>query len=426
MPHGQVDWAALAQQWIKIKEVPGAEGAARGEEPPPGEEGTAAPPQGGHAHMQLCGDGQKSGGWDNSGWNMWQQGAGMMADPSMMGQAGMMGMGWGQDPSMMQAGHGWHDGSGWPADGGYAAAGYHPSAGVEAFGMSGGGGAVVGFGNGGDYMETGRHVGGEAAADRTSRPSRSRRDAIPSLMELNTDSMLSLNDDQRKKLPPWIREGLEKMERDKRKKEEEDRRRQRTEEKKRKRREEEAARMARDPTSSKFDESGGSSEDEKAEERPSAARKTETLVAPPPARKKKSRFDADDEEDEDKDGGGLGNKNGRAAAGGAAGSVSQLPPPPQLSKEEQLEQMSLSLRRILTSVLLEVTGQEIGEVCAAVVRRHQARGNGKPQLKSMLSGYGSDSDSHEGEGEDEGMGDGEEKWCPLGNSLLAPHNSRDQ
>merc|ERR1711915_30454 len=43
---------------------------------------------------------------------------------------------------------------------------------------------------------------------------------LPSLMEVNTNTTFhSLNEDQRRKLPPWIREGLEKMERDKRKKE---------------------------------------------------------------------------------------------------------------------------------------------------------------------------------------------------------------
>ena len=49
-----------------------------------------------------------------------------------------------------------------------------------------------------------------------------------------------LNETQKKKLPAWIRAGLEKMEMDKLKKEQEEERKRRTEEKKRLRRLEEA------------------------------------------------------------------------------------------------------------------------------------------------------------------------------------------
>ena len=55
----------------------------------------------------------------------------------------------------------------------------------------------------------------------------------------------SLNETQKKKLPAWIRAGLEKMEMDKLKKEQEEERKRRTEEKKRLRRLEEAEEVSK-------------------------------------------------------------------------------------------------------------------------------------------------------------------------------------
>merc|ERR1719469_1195110 len=72
---------------------------------------------------------------------------------------------------------------------------------------------------------------------------------------------------QKKKLPSWIRDGLEKMEREKVKKEEEKERIRRTDEKKRKQREEET-RLSKDPTASKFDNDLSEEEDERRESPP--------------------------------------------------------------------------------------------------------------------------------------------------------------
>ena len=63
--------------------------------------------------------------------------------------------------------------------------------------------------------------------------------ALPSLMEhsgpargkVSEQGLAGLNDAQRKKLPSWIRAGLEKMEKDKQKKEQEDERRKRSSDK---------------------------------------------------------------------------------------------------------------------------------------------------------------------------------------------------
>merc|ERR1719305_1609962 len=91
---------------------------------------------------------------------------------------------------------------------------------------------------------------------------------LPSLMDVNAgqedqfNSLNSLNEDQKKRLPPWIRDGLEKMERAKRKKEEEDMRKQRTDEKKKQQRLEREALAKKDPTVSKFDYSGDESDED--------------------------------------------------------------------------------------------------------------------------------------------------------------------
>merc|ERR1719189_1062485 len=78
-------------------------------------------------------------------------------------------------------------------------------------------------------------------------------------------SIANLDAAARKKLPPWIREGLEKMEREKQKKEEELMRKKLREEKLRKRREEELKmneRRKQDPGISKFDDMNSNSESE--------------------------------------------------------------------------------------------------------------------------------------------------------------------
>ena len=121
--------------------------------------------------------------------------------------------------------------------------------------------------------------------------------------------------------------------------------------------------------------------EDEAEERPAVARKSES-TATALTRKKKSRFD-----DDANDSGSQGNGHAPVVV-----AVKEPPLPSQLSKEEQLEQMGLNLRRILTAVLLEVTGTEIEDICEEVMKKEQGR-NGKPQLKSMLSGYGSESNS---------------------------------
>jgi len=163
------------------------------------------------------------------------------------------------------------------------------------------------------------------------------------------------------------------MEKDKRKKEEEDIRKKRTLEKKRKARQEQEALVSNDPTSSKFDtdkfeDSDDDDESDEAEEKE---------VKTDPRKNRKSRF----EEVE-------------------APKLVLSREPPVKSKEELIQEMSINLRKILTTILLEVTSEEITEISEEVLRKEKGR-KGKPQLKSMLSGYGSNSDSEDEDDEDD-------------------------
>ena len=342
MPHGTVDWAALAQQWIQTKDVPEQPMVSQQSNnmKPPGDESG-----GGEASMELCEPGgeENGTGWEGATWNQnWQGGNNWQGGVD----AGWNGMGWEGNGT----GPGWQGGGG----GGYQQFNQNQFEPVEPEARIPHGN---GFGN--------SHMADYNSGNHRQTFPRSNRREIPSLMDVQTTpgGFESLNEDQKKKLPSWIRDGLEKMEKDKRKKEEEDYRKQRTEEKKRKRREEQEALVAKDPTRSRFDNASDGSGDEDPPEKIAEERKP-----------RKSRFEA-----------------------------AEIPvlkisaEEPKKSKEDLLQEMSLNLRKILTTILLEVTSEEMTEMCEDVLRKETGRTN-KPKLKSMLSGYGSNSDS---ENEDE-------------------------
>merc|ERR1719469_1522003 len=183
---------------------------------------------------------------------------------------------------------------------------------------------------------------------------------------------------QKKKLPSWIRDGLEKMEREKIKKEEEKERIRRTDEKKRKQREEET-RLSKDPTASKFDNDLSEEEDERRES---------------PPRKRKSRFETKETRDERRHDRARESKeeeeeeSGRKRMDKAASSSMAV----EKSKEEILQDNTITLRRTLTEVLLEVTKEEIAGITGEVMSKAKSKNSSRP-LKTMLSGYGSDSES---------------------------------
>jgi len=246
MPHSQVDWASLAQQWINGAMAqrssmggPSSMGGAGAAPPPPPPSKPRPPPPlvvppgeegGGEANMELeeeegPGAVMGHGGWANQGSN----------NPRGWGWQGPNESGSGSQSPSDQFDHRGSPGPGqWPMQGPPKPPGLmdnthrnppvYPSNHPPALPSGGIGAGQFSMGGG---------MGGFSG----------------------------LNETQKKKLPAWIRAGLEKMEMDKLKKEQEEERKRRTEEKKRLRRLEEAEEVARtkagkDPARSKFDEGG--------------------------------------------------------------------------------------------------------------------------------------------------------------------------
>ncbi|CAB4055482.1 TTC19 [Lepeophtheirus salmonis] len=154
-----------------------------------------------------------------------------------------------------------------------------------------------------------------------------------------TNTVTTIDATARKKLPPWIREGLEKMEREKQKKEQVEKRQKEREEIMRRIREEE-----------KFQEMNEEKEYEGD------------------FKKEEDNCSNDDQSHDTL-------KN----------------------KEELLEEMAITLRRTLTEILLEVTSTEIQNVCIEILDKHRKHetgviksNNNQKALGQLLSGYASD------------------------------------
>jgi len=362
-----VDWAALAQQWIHTTQTQNNSSS----DPAQGntDASSAQDKGGGEASMDLCDpddQNQNASGWEGLSWNHGQQ----MNNWNNWQQAGNGGGGWPQGGGnfdwQQQQGNNWGGGDfGW-SDQSHGNGNWNND--FPAYSQNDEQGRDK------DYS----HLVDEYQENRSS--SRSRKRNLPSLMQVNTQepSYQTLNEDQRKKLPPWIREGLEKMERDKRKKEEDEMRKERANELKKQRREQEMKiNKSLDPSSSKFDLSGSESGSEKEEEPPAPAKQTKP--------KARSRFEDVNEMVQE--------------AKGKVEVNNKYPLPPKLaapvkSKEEILEEMTMNLRKLMTTILLEVTSEEIKSMAVDLHAKEKDK-MGKPKIKNMLSGYGSNSDSEE-------------------------------
>ena len=243
-------------------------------------------------------------------------------------------------------------------------------------------------------------------------------------------SMANLDAAARKKLPPWIREGLEKMEREKQKKEEELLRKQLREEKLRKRREEELKmeeKRKQDPGVSKFDEMNSNSESDEAtdigvlgssnlsdddspedhkQEYRDAKIKKQEVENTPSQRKRPSRFDTKGPPSNAPKGHEENIEHERTEVKEA--------PQKHLTKDEILEEMSLILKRTLTEILLEVTTEEIESTAQESLmsaRRQKSKSVVNAKIRANrafkknpvstlgLTGYGSGSDNSESESE---------------------------
>ncbi|XP_076136313.1 arginine/serine-rich protein PNISR isoform X5 [Alosa pseudoharengus] len=151
--------------------------------------------------------------------------------------------------------------------------------------------------------------------------------------------VLSLDAVKRRTLPAWIREGLEKMDREKQKKLEKERM------------EKQRAEMENDDH--------GDDDEEAAEE--------ESGVARVP---RKSKFDSDDEDGEDEDGdrdGILKRKSEFASRSPSPSHEDQSEP--EMTEEERDFQLMVLTKTLLTEVLLEVTSEEIYQVAKETHRK---------------------------------------------------------
>ena len=243
--------------------------------------------------------------------------------------------------------------------------------------------------------------------------------------------MANLDAAARKKLPPWIREGLEKMEREKQKKEEEMLRKKLREEKLRKRRAEELKideKRKQDPGVSKFDEMNSNSESDddihteylstsnvandnspkihKQLNKETNVKKKEDGNTPS-QRKRPSRFDA-------KQSPGDNLKDHDIDTEIEVLKETKEVPKKHLTKDEILEEMSVILKRTLTEILLEVTTEDIQSTAKEVLTSAQRqksksvvnakiranRAFKKNPISTLgLTGYGSGTDNSDSESE---------------------------
>lgn len=347
MPHHQVDWAQLAQQWIRQQHEPApSHGPAHAPAPamsercyagPPGEEDRVEGGAGGGEDMELEED-ETGSGWGGAAWPLgWgSEGSNSQGSPESGLEAGA-GAGLLSRPSLLPR----------PPPGPLFPV-TEPGRGVE---EGEGSRSSPGFGP--------APVGGQTTFGQFDQ----------------------LNEAQRKKLPSWIRAGLEKMEKDKLKKEEEEQRKLRMESKRKARMEE--ANLGREPDKSKFDASSASDEETADED---LKQSNENIHDKNLTRK--SRF-------KDK------NLVNDLLSEGEEQENGTFDPPKDViktylqskSKEEILQEMSSQLRLMLTTLLMEVTDQEIQHVSAEVREAARVKPVAKPKLKTLLSGYGSSSES---------------------------------
>lgn len=347
----QVDWAALAQQWIAMKEA-----AAIVTAPPP--PSIKADTEEGEAPMEVENpDGNSevpvppgaewnstTNTWGNN-WNQWGwgwPGTGAV-DPKMVTDNSMA-----MAPLM--------DGYTVPQDGATAMAGYTSNA-VPAPTFQHGYWTAPqvesSSGSRGSSRSRDRRSKSKNRDHKSSRSSRSQRDKAPMMMPVIEPIVIptamptpTIDAAKRRQLPAWIREGLEKMEREKQKaieREQEKQAREEAEKQKKKLEEEELERM-------KAEASG--------------------QPLPPP----KSKFESDsDGEESEKDVKPSSTLADQEEADAKEASVEREQPHLiKRSKEEIMQEVMLAVRRSLTEILLEVTDHEIHMVSQEEMARYTA------------------------------------------------------
>ncbi|KAH0951265.1 hypothetical protein HN011_012012 [Eciton burchellii] len=177
------------------------------------------------------------------------------------------------------------------------------------------------------------------------------------------DTTTTIDAAKRRQLPAWIREGLEKMEKEKQKAVEKERleilRKQELEARKQA---EDEARAALNPSKSKFDSDSEKETEQDFETRGTqqSAEKSYDRTPDIVVRPRKSRFrDADSPESH------IGTDESPTSA---ANTSMQ-----KRSREDIIQEVMWKVRRSLTEILLEVTNEEIGAICREVWSRARAK-----------------------------------------------------
>ncbi|XP_013173451.1 PREDICTED: arginine/serine-rich protein PNISR isoform X1 [Papilio xuthus] len=383
----QVDWATLAQQWIAMKEAvvsvpqPPPKPDLEGGEAPmevenPDTNSESVPPAGAAWNASTNSWGNS---WDQWGWGWDGNDSKIAADPSI------------SIPPLM-------DGYNVPPENaanipGYTTAAVTTPTFQHGYWTASQGDQANNRSNSRNRENRSKIKNAEPKPllPRNIRPPREKIHLIPTVVDPMTMPMpgttMTIDAAKRRQLPAWIREGLEKMEREKQRaieREQEQKAREEAEREKKRLEEEELARMKAEasgqpmlPAKSKFDSDSEteelSKEDrQKKEVKPSLDRLVET---------------PDDVEEEGK---------------------SVLV---KKSKEEIMQEVMFAVRRSLTEILLEVTDQEIHTVSQEELARYNAaqasrlnamKASKSKALAAIASGLGLGAyDSSSGESADE-------------------------
>ncbi|XP_068633920.1 arginine/serine-rich protein PNISR-like [Battus philenor] len=348
----QVDWAALAQQWIAMKEAAAIVTVPQPPQPPPKPD-----IEGGEAPMEVenpelnCESvvppdaewNSATNSWGNS-WNQWGWGWGgndskLPADPTL------------SVPPMM-------DGYPVPPDNSTPMPGYTTGPVPAPTFQHGYWTASQGEQSNSRGSSRNRDHRSKSKT-RDTKPNRTRqhRDKIPMIPPIIDPIAMpmagvtpTIDAAKRRQLPGWIREGLEKMEREKQKaieREQEKKAREEAEKEKKRLEEEELQRLKAEasgqpmlPPKSKFDSDSESEEPMKKEK---SILKTEPSV--------QEEIPVDREVKEEPD---------------------EKPTLIKKSKEEIMQEVMFAVRRSLTEILLEVTDQEIHTVSQEELARYNA------------------------------------------------------
>lgn len=173
---------------------------------------------------------------------------------------------------------------------------------------------------------------------------------------------------KRKNLPAWIREGLEKMERDKQKKKEEEERRKKQLERKR-------------PLWAEDDEN-----DDENNENLAGSGRAKGVADSGDANSQGGQAESDEELPDDEEAikesdvaDGRVSTDGGDNSFGSSRKKAASPPPIFLTPEEKEQQFALNVKRFMTEILIAVLTEELDEIAVEEIRRARTRVTAKPK-----------------------------------------------